>query len=245
MTNYFKLTNDSGLHNGVQYTTGLIVDPMPYNASVICGSGLYFASYDYIYMWFSYNHHTMVWIYDVEIPSDALVTQFAQKSKADRIILSNKRTIHDFINQQPDEWLVKMIRYNYSNMSRITNKSRVFLQAVFEFNRVAFIYMDIADRIRVLHKNPILIHMLPNPSKAEQFAAIATDISHFRLIRIPCQEVRAIALRTIPNIISELPNPTEEEIEIARTYQLIIQIKGETTSLRRSQRKLVRINYKE
>ena len=89
---YYKITNESENHNGMQYKTGLNVDILDFNPGGDCTSGgIYFASKD-ILAFLSYG----VWIREVTIPEDEEVYEnpnIPKKYKAHRVILGERRRI--------------------------------------------------------------------------------------------------------------------------------------------------------
>ena len=89
-----KLTNATSNHNGFQFTEGLNIDVNEFRYDKECGpDGLYFCRASDAENWFNYGHSDMKYVWDVEIPDDARVCIYERKLKADKIILSNKRSL--------------------------------------------------------------------------------------------------------------------------------------------------------
>jgi hypothetical protein len=90
--NYYKITNEKEIHNGLQYQTGINSDPVSFNPSGDCQKGgIYFARED-ILAFLNYG----TYIRKVTIPSDAKIYKnpgFPKKFKADKVILGRKRKI--------------------------------------------------------------------------------------------------------------------------------------------------------
>ena len=120
MEKYFKLTNKSCCHNKFQFVEGLNIDIVPFTNYGDClPGGIYFTAARYIQMWINYNDDEMYYIWEVEIPEDARVYRQAYKLKADKIILSNKKTLYDFfsdnlqiafINLQENSYILTFIK---------------------------------------------------------------------------------------------------------------------------------------
>ena len=98
MSMYYKILPEDLNCKGFQYQEGLNIDTKkitPYK----CDNGLHFADAEHILSFYDYGSV----IAEVEIPNDATVYHFDDKSKADRIILKNLRpfwsvdTIKDLI----------------------------------------------------------------------------------------------------------------------------------------------------
>ena len=89
---FYKITNESENHNGLQYKAGLNIDIKPFNPSGNCSpGGIYFARED-ILAFLDYG----CFIREVEIPSDAQVYENPgnpKKWKADKVILKRRRKI--------------------------------------------------------------------------------------------------------------------------------------------------------
>jgi hypothetical protein len=102
-TKWIRLTNESGLHNGVQYKEGRVDDPLPWNPDQWLGGGIYFCHIDDILEWINYMEEPIVWAWDVTIPDDAHVAHFFQESKASSVILSNRRHVADLVDPYKKE----------------------------------------------------------------------------------------------------------------------------------------------
>lgn len=87
---YVKLLYDDLIHNGFQWCEGLNVDVHEFNEREECSQGgLYFVNRENFKPFL--QSHTK--IADVEIPPDAKVIHYDDKSKADRVILKNIQSI--------------------------------------------------------------------------------------------------------------------------------------------------------
>jgi hypothetical protein len=96
---FYKLTNHDNLHHGFQYQNGLNVDTIPFNPNGECEpGGLYFFNEVQLLEWDEYVRNPC-YIWDVEIPTDALVYHEEGKSKASAIIITNCRP---FSRHAPD-----------------------------------------------------------------------------------------------------------------------------------------------
>ena len=89
---YYKITNEEENHNWLQYSDGLITDPLPFNPSGDCTpGGIYFAAED-ILAFLDYGP----WIRKVTIPEGEEIYENPgkpKKYKAHRIILGPRRRI--------------------------------------------------------------------------------------------------------------------------------------------------------
>jgi len=90
--NYYKILNDNEKHQGLQYKTGLNVDPIPFNPfGDREPGGIYFAEKD-ILGFIDYGP----WIRKVIIPEDAQIYEnpnLPKEWKADKVILEERRRI--------------------------------------------------------------------------------------------------------------------------------------------------------
>jgi len=103
---FYKILNEKENHRGLQYKTGLNIDPVEFNPSGDCEpGGIYFASND-ILAFFDYGP----WIRDVTLPKDAHIYKnpgSPKKWKADKVILGERRridfkVIQELINEGAD-----------------------------------------------------------------------------------------------------------------------------------------------
>lgn len=95
-----KLTNESCCHNGFEFKEGLNEDVNAFNYAEECGpDGLYFCTERDSERWFDYLED-ITYVWDVEIPDDARVCVYDEKLKADKFVLSNRRTLAEFITNK-------------------------------------------------------------------------------------------------------------------------------------------------
>jgi hypothetical protein len=93
-TVFIKLTNISEIHNGFQFKTGLNIDTVPFKPSGSCkAGGIYFCDRNEFFQWHTYNSTVCVNFREVTIPEDAAVYIENDKFKADKLILSEKKSI--------------------------------------------------------------------------------------------------------------------------------------------------------
>ena len=90
--NYYKITNETEVHRGLKYKTGLNIDPVPFNPSGDCTTGgIYFSRKD-VLIFLDYGP----WIRKVTFPKDAQVYKNPgkpEKWKADKVILGERTKI--------------------------------------------------------------------------------------------------------------------------------------------------------
>ena len=91
---YFKLTNESEIHNNLQFKDGLNVDFLPFNPNGQCSKGgIYITLKQNIGMWCIYGSSTMKYYREVTIPDDAQVYIENNKVKVDKLILSKRKEL--------------------------------------------------------------------------------------------------------------------------------------------------------
>jgi len=90
--NYYKILNKKECHFGLQYKSGLNIDPIKFNPRGNCSpGGIYFSREDIL----AFIHYGP-WIRKVTLPDDAQVYEnpsYPKKWKADRIILGEREKI--------------------------------------------------------------------------------------------------------------------------------------------------------
>ena len=134
MSKYVKLTNKECCHNGFQFHEGLNIDILPFTPYGYCEpGGIYFTTPDNIWIWLHYNDQTIFYIWDVTLPDDAQVYHQKAKSKADKIILSNRKTLYDFFSDNLDISLLNL-KYDEHIFNYIDNQTPEFFLAAVQQN---------------------------------------------------------------------------------------------------------------
>ena len=120
MSLYVKLTTKDCCHNGLQFVEGLNTDPVEFYPYGACHEGgIYFIEQAYIHKWLEYNGKIMYWIWDVDIPLGARFHDEGNKMKANKINLSNKRTITQFFVENPNICLDALANSKYALKQRL------------------------------------------------------------------------------------------------------------------------------
>ena len=91
---YFKITNESENHHGLQYHDGLIEDILPFQKEGSCvPGGIYFTLVKYIPRFLNYG----IWIREVQIPEDAKMVQDpeGEKWRASKVILGSRKDLRE------------------------------------------------------------------------------------------------------------------------------------------------------
>ena len=90
---FYKLTNDTENHHGLQYKDGLNEDIIPFSPKGECTSGgIYFTDEKNIEKWIHCCNDSIVkWIREVRIPNDAKNYIEKNKYKTDKIILNERK----------------------------------------------------------------------------------------------------------------------------------------------------------
>lgn len=91
MTEYYKLTNSSCVHNGYVFAEGLNVDYNTY--------GFSFCKKEDICIWLYYNGMQMKYIWEVNIPIDATRQDGIFGMTTNKFILSNRVEITEFLSK--------------------------------------------------------------------------------------------------------------------------------------------------
>ena len=107
-TKFYKVTNRTENHRGLQYDTGLIIDSQPLNTKKYYGSGIHFCSESDLHKWILPTGDFMVidgvrkWVEDIDhkyfirevkIPSDATVCTIHGIPKTNKLILGERISI--------------------------------------------------------------------------------------------------------------------------------------------------------
>ena len=107
-TKFYKVTNKLENHRGLQYETGLIIDPKPLNTKKYYGSGIHFCSEYDLHKWILPTGDFLMvdgikkWIEDIDhkyyirevkIPSDASICIIDKVPRTNKLILEERTSI--------------------------------------------------------------------------------------------------------------------------------------------------------
>ena len=104
---YVKMLSSDMRHFGLQYKEGLNEDPIPFYAFGSCKpGGLYYTTLDQLGYFLTPNWPLLA---DVSVPPDAQVyaEPCATKWKASQLVISNIRSVYDFLNAAPMDLLIQ------------------------------------------------------------------------------------------------------------------------------------------
>jgi len=169
MQKCMKVLRRSLTHHGFTYKEGENVDILPFNPSGSCREGgLYFTIEKYISLYFSMGDL----VADVTLPANAKVYDdpTGNKWKADRIIISNIRTIAEYLNNKDEESLIDMIKNDTSIFYHITKKTQRMCNIAIERN--PYIFDDVPAEFQTLD---MCIRCLKSAPHMFKFVAKQTD----------------------------------------------------------------------
>ena len=133
-TKFVKLTNHRENHNGYQFQTGLNADSIPLNPQRGCQpGGIYFCEISKLILWLNYSLEvgTMVYVRSVTIPDDAQVYIEYNKFKADRMILSDRQQIVDLEEWEDQQYCLEAVRQNHRALNYVKQQTaELCLEAV-------------------------------------------------------------------------------------------------------------------
>jgi hypothetical protein len=110
-TVFVKLTNETEIHNGFQFKTGMNVDTEKFDPTSECKGGIYFCELRKFTKWLNYAATICVNYRVVSIPDDAKIYIEKDKFKANKIILSEKKEI-----MSHEKMRILAIRENTKNL---------------------------------------------------------------------------------------------------------------------------------
>jgi hypothetical protein len=137
---YYKLLTVNRRHKDFTYQEGLNVDPVPFNPSGSCQpGGLYFTTLKHLPEWCC---HKWPLIADVTLPPDARVYKepCGSKWKADKLELSNIRTMTDFFDTLDDATLHELVSQNSSLLSHVRHQTEALCMAAVVCNPYGLAY---------------------------------------------------------------------------------------------------------
>lgn len=152
---FVKLLKKDMVHNGHKFCMGLNVDyGFDVEVKECEGGGIYFCVYEKYHMWLAYGYKIMWWICDVEVPIEcgAKMVKYGDKFKANKVILSNLRSLEDELDPIYRRIVVGA-----------RGKEEVIVRAFGRFSPYCF------DRriVRMMRKNKRVVEMLKEEQLTE------------------------------------------------------------------------------
>lgn len=219
---FYKLLAADYTHRGFTYREGLNVNNQPWNAEPICSEGgLYFSSFKYLGRWFRADWPMIA---DVEVPDDAQMVKICDKYKADRVVLSNFRSVREFLAEQDDAtlymWLQLAAICDLAALDVIVTQATLsddILLGVLDDDRscvTAQFFKGRSDRVRIaaVQRNPEMLELFEKPiSEAVYLAAIASNPERVFVGLKHDDQTEALCLAAVqrsPNLLMQVQKQT-------------------------------------
>lgn len=139
---FIKLLTFEQIHNGLKYSKGLIIDPVPFNPEGECQrGGMYFIVAHNIGKWLEYSYKKMYWIRRVKIPNNAQVYIEKDKFKADKFILGKKKRIEDWRHWEDNNFCKAALRTSPNVFKFIKNQTPELCLEMVKQNGLALEYV--------------------------------------------------------------------------------------------------------
>ena len=128
MQQYYKVLAADLTHNGLRYKLGLNVDVNEFNDKE-CQNGLHFADEKQLAKWLDYGTHLAF----ISIPPDARTVHFADKSKADRIVIDKIITLADWDMWDDPIFCMSIVQQNGESLKYVKEQTpEICLAAVLQ-----------------------------------------------------------------------------------------------------------------
>jgi len=135
-TKYYKLLNTDLTHHRFKYQLGLNIDTEQFNRNE-CENGLHFCREDQIAYWFGYGENLAI----VQIPQDAQVCHFPDKSKADKIHIERIIPLADWERWEDPEFCLKIIKQDGELLKYIKKQTKEMCLAAVRQDGLALQYV--------------------------------------------------------------------------------------------------------
>jgi hypothetical protein len=235
-TVFVKLTNETELHNGFQFKTGLNVDIIKFDPTGECKKGgIYFCEYGKIAMWIRYNQTLCINYRIVTIPDDALVYIERDKYKADKMILSDKKDIrrdkdmHElldasaimplyFVIDQTEEICKEAVKQNAHALRYVKDQTEEICKiAVAQNGNVLYTIKDQTEEICkiAVKQNGIALQYVEMQTDELCKIAVAQNGNALRYVNNQTYEMCKIAVAQKGNALQFVKDQSMELCEIA------------------------------
>ena len=203
---FWKLTNETECHNGLQYFDGYVEDCVPFNPyGTSEPGGMYFIERDNIEIWKSSNHF---YKRKVTIPPDAKVYIEAMAFKTDKFILGkavplSKKNKKENTDDNDNDQIEKVIAYDHKSSKQfimpqlcdsplrfVSRQTAQICQHYVERNGMAIEYVnphfhtEALCKIAVTENGMALQHVFPN-MKTKEICLLAVQNNGYALEYIP------------------------------------------------------------
>jgi len=231
---YYKILNRHECHHGLQYNTGLNIDPVVFNPSGDCEpGGIYFSREDILYF-LDYGPY----IRKVTLPEDAKIYKNPgepKKWKADKVILGEREEINlEVIKRLIDEGADPNIDNSYPLRWAVNNKYTDIVKLLIPVSNSKIANSQIL-RLAVEHGYTEIVEMLIPVSDPKindsSILKYATDYGHTNIVKllIPVSDPKAdnsMALQRaalngyteIVKLLIPVSEINDDIIEFCKTY---------------------------
>lgn len=216
MDKFYKLLADDLVHNWFTYKEGLNVDLLKFNPSGQCQpGGLYFTQLRYLDLW-SNKHWTK--IAAVTLPPDAQLypEPCGTKWKADRLVLSDIRPLHEFLAELDETSLLEMLSGHHSLKTQflirhIRAPSEAVCCAAIQLNVRALKYIEEPSTAVLKYAVALdyrALHWVPWHLETDELCklAIEQDFDAVWMVGQPSAPLRDFTLSKYPDKEGLLPN---------------------------------------
>jgi hypothetical protein len=231
-TVFVKLTNETEIHNGFQFKTGLNVDTVEFDPTGECKKGgIYFCRYDKIPMWIQYNQTLCINYRIVTILDDALIYIEEDKYKANKMILSDKKDI------RTDEKICKLLLAEDIDpiYSVIDQTDEICKKAV---TQNAFALRYIKDQTReickiAVERNGYVLKYIGKQTNEICKISVARYGDALQYVKDQTDELCKIAVAQYGHALEYVKDQTEEicKIAVARNGNALKYVKNQTTEI--------------
>lgn len=224
---FYKFTNKECNHRNYQYKEGLNVDVHQWDDRECAAGGLHFTDRENMHYWLDFLAEPLQYVWDVEIPANALVAQYPFKYKADRIILKNRRLLNVFINEFTDAEQIKAVDYSPRLLQWIIKPRRNVIMAAINKDGRCIRYVENPDfdmQLEAVRINGEAIAFIMNPQEKIRLAAIYQNPFAIKYIDDPLDFEKILAVRRNGESIEYIKNP-DKDIQLAAVQNTIKALK--------------------
>lgn len=197
--NGYKATTKDSTNRGFHLAEGLNVE-VGFSKSRECKKGLWFctSTLDLLY-WAAELGYDHVWF--VSIPKHAHVVEYENKSKTDKMLLSNFQKIEDMAELQNENFQLAAVQKHPTSIKLIKNPSLKLQQIAFNGDD------DVCDYILSLPSN--IFHTKYNLPQEEQMALVRESAWKILELGNPCETAQIFAVMHSAHLIRFIKNPSD------------------------------------
>jgi hypothetical protein len=216
---FYKLTNETEIHRGFTFVTGLNVDVVPFSpGGHSCHGGFYFTEENKIALWIDYAYQPMKYIRKVILPDDARVYTEKNRFKCDRFLLEDRILLQDFPLWSNHDFCKLAVQQNNHALRYVVNQTDELCRLAIQRDGYALQFVrnqtEELCRLAVQHSGRVLQYVV---NQTDELCRLAVQQDEYALqfVSNQTEELCTIAVQRDGRVLQYIVNQTDELCRLA------------------------------